>query len=93
IILQCERLGSETNCWLLIAANTRSHTTSVLHYVTPAMRTEALKESTAMINDFQSVTGALKRARRQEAMKLSEELIQMEKAKLEAEQLRMQAVD
>ncbi|KAJ7283898.1 hypothetical protein C8J57DRAFT_1498896 [Mycena rebaudengoi] len=92
IIARCERLAAETGCWLLIAGNSRSHASGVLHYVTPAMRQDALAESTAMINDFQRVTGAIKLARREDAYQLSKGLIQMEKEKQEAEDSKTEAI-
>ncbi|KAJ7076554.1 hypothetical protein B0H15DRAFT_757808, partial [Mycena belliarum] len=76
----------ETGCYLLVAGAPRNQGSGAIHYISTAMRQEALTEAKDMLNTFQTTIGAIKRARRQEALALTQDLIKVEaeKAKLEA---------
>ncbi|KAJ7429233.1 hypothetical protein FB451DRAFT_978371, partial [Mycena latifolia] len=79
---QCERLGQETGCWLVIAAAPRGHGHAT-HYISNTMRQEARGDATEILNKFQTTVGALKRARMQEAFTISQGLIRMEEQNAE----------
>ncbi|KAJ6464114.1 hypothetical protein DFH09DRAFT_1346953 [Mycena vulgaris] len=85
ILARCERLAAETGCYLVVAAANRSSASAPLHYVSTSLRHDALKESTDMLNIFQTTLGAIKRARQTEAVALTKDLIKVEaeKARLE----------
>jgi hypothetical protein len=56
----------------MVAAAHRGQGTGALHYILNPMRQDALNEAMQMLNQFQTIIGAIKRARRTEALVLTQ---------------------
>ncbi|KAJ7094226.1 hypothetical protein C8R43DRAFT_964526 [Mycena crocata] len=84
IVARAEHLAAETGCYLLIAGAHRS-ASAATHWVSPALRAEALGDATQMLNQFATTYGAIKRSRGAEAIAITKDLIKAEadKSKLE----------
>lgn len=92
--LQCEKLGEETGCWILLAGHAGTSETHAVHYSSKALRRDAISDATDLAKSFMATTGRLKNAKFHNADELARKLAEKE-AELEALriQLEVAAID
>lgn len=77
---QCEALSEETGCWLVLGAHAGVNS-SAIHFVSNALRRDALDDATNIIGDFLNTTSRMKKAK---FISANELVTSLDEAKAEA---------